>query len=258
MSAKDVINNIRRLPVGNLSKGRIDEICFADAASSHLSWLCCAYNLSYVTYFNFVSFADQESDIIQASSSGSSLMVKVSSFEVSPQTTTNNGCDDINHWSRLQPWLTINSVFKVLRAMLYVIVYLFRYVFAWHFYVSKWWSHSFPVWSIDAEDKERPCPISQWTIWVDSDRYFFCFSWNARLNVLSTLSASGLYLTTIHWLYTGYGSLSQAFDNWNPLQFQAANMFPKSSLEREKCNPYWSLCKLSLPNKFTQRYTLLL
>ena len=28
-------------------------------------------------------------------------------------------------------------------------------------FYSKWRSHSFPVWSIDAADYERPCPISQ-------------------------------------------------------------------------------------------------
>ena len=75
------------------------------------------------------------------------------------------------HWCDTRPWRShyffdrdlvdgrySKSVFKVLWAPPPPLSTTFPRIVI---YLSKWWSHSFPVWSIDADRKERPCPISQ-------------------------------------------------------------------------------------------------
>ena len=83
----------------------------------------------------------------------------------------------ISHFDRDSSWSLIKSVFKVLRATLsgglaslrgfFIICCIHPCILMQSYWTlndvckSKWWSHSFPVLSIDADEYERPCPISQ-------------------------------------------------------------------------------------------------
>ena len=171
-------NKLRRLPVGKLA----DEILFTDAAMSPLSyqwWFC-----SLVTHDLVPPVF-----IFPNHSFHSHLLIKQQLESLSSTWYTNRGKSKHStfenrnlcvkavtisyYWSRPK-FHGCYSIFSLWSSLSHTTIFcctaLERYIYIYILCFQKWQSHSFLVWSIDAESKEGPvlCQLDNLgRLWLD-------------------------------------------------------------------------------------------